>query len=164
MKFAQAYFPKKKLNQPQTFVLVTFTLFIIVMLVSQLITIEKFIPIIERYNMFTHSADVQLFVCTLLVCGVFGLPFLLRMKLSPLFRIFSAVLLNIYALMWLYLSFWQAVYTPSTAGIGYFGSLLADHIPSKYALIFGSALILFSLAVTYILKDDLTFSLKKLGK
>lgn len=156
MKLATAHFPGSKQSKTTIGLCYALASIIILMVVSQLMTIEKTLPIIENYLLpgGTPTAKIVLFFSA--ASGVFALPFLFRMSLSPLFRIFSAILLNIFACVWLFLGIWIALNDPPLIGTGIFGSLLKP-IPGGVVLPFASLLLADTLLVTYLLKSDLKF-------
>lgn len=156
MKQAVAHFPKGKTSTPTLLLSYFLVVLIIVMVVSQLMTIEKLLPIIENYQLPGGLPTAKIVVFLLATCGIFSLPFLLRMNLSPLFRIFSALLLNIYAVIWVKLGVWVVTENPPLIGTGLFGSFFKT-ISSDVVLPFSIVLLACTLLTTYLLKSDLTF-------
>lgn len=156
MKLATAHFPSSKQSKTTIGLCYALAAIIILMVVAQLMTIEKTLPIIDNYLLpgGTPTAKIVLFFSA--VSGVFALPFLFRMSLSPLFRIFSAFLLNIFACIWIFLGIWIVVSDPPLIGTGLFGSLLKP-IPGGVVLPFACLLLADTLLVTYLLKSDLKF-------
>ncbi len=156
MKLATAHFPKGKTNRLTLFLSYSLVVLIIVMTVSQLMTIEKLLPIIESYQLPGGQPTAKIVVFLLATCGIFSLPFLLRMNLSPLFRVFSALLLNIYAIIWIKLGIWIAISAPLLIGTGMFGSFFKT-IPANVVLPFGTILLGCTLLATWLLRNDLKF-------
>ncbi|MBI3494657.1 hypothetical protein HY004_01585 [Candidatus Saccharibacteria bacterium] len=154
MKLAVAHFPKGKVNNLTLFTSYGLSAIIIAMVVAQLMTIEKLLPIIENYQLPGGSPSAKIIIFLSATCGVFALPFLLRMNLSPLFRILSALLLNVYALIWLGLGLWITVNNPPLIGTGLFGGLLKS-IPGEVVLPFGSLLFVGTVFITWSLRSDL---------
>ncbi len=156
MKQAVAHFPKGKTSTPTLVLSYFLVVLIIVMVVSQLMTIEKLLPIMESYQLPGGVPAAKTVVFLLATCGIFSLPFLLRMNLSPLFRIFSALLLNIYAIIWIKLGIWITISAPLLVGTGMFGSFFKT-IPANVVLPFGVLLFICTLLVTWLLRNDLKF-------
>ena len=123
MKLATAQYPKGKINIATTMFCYVLVGVIIVMVLSQLMTIEKLLPIIENYQLPGGSPTAKITIFLLAVSGIFALPFLLRMSLSPLFRICSTILLNVYALIWVKLGVWVMISNPPLVGTGLLGGL-----------------------------------------
>lgn len=156
MKLATAQFPKNKVGESVIIFTYILTALISLMVVSQLMTIEKLLPIMESYQLPGGSSAVKVLVFSMATSGVFALPFLLRMRLSPLLRIVSAAQLNIYGLIWLALGVWVTFQDPPLAGTGIFGSLLAS-IPDGVVLPLGIVLTSCSVLTTVLLRGDLKF-------
>ncbi|MEK7620934.1 MAG: hypothetical protein AAB395_01100 [Patescibacteria group bacterium] len=156
MKLAIAQFPKNKVGEQVIIFVYALAAVIILMVISQLVTIEKLLPIMDGYQLPGGSSTVKVLVFTMAISGVFALPFLLRMRLSPLFRIISAILFNIYSLIWLVLGIWVTLNNPPLSGTGIFGSLLAS-IPDSAVLPLGIALTSCSMLATILLRADLKF-------
>jgi len=157
MKLATAHFPKSKQSKATLSICYVLALIIMLMVVSQLMTIEKTLPIIENYLLPGGAPTAKIIVFFSAVSGIFALPFLFRMNLSPLFRIFSALLLNVYALIWLGLGIWIVTNDPPLIGTGIFGSLLKFSIPSEAVLPFGAVLLACTISITLLLRKDLKF-------
>jgi hypothetical protein len=156
MKLATAHFPKGKVSTPTLVMSYGLVTLIILMVVSQLMTIEKLLPIIENYQLTGGTPTAKITVFLLATSGIFSLPFLLRMRLSPLFRIFSALLLNVYAIIWVILGSLIVMNNPPLIGTGLFGSFFKS-IPADIVLPFGIILLVSTVLTTYLLRSDLTF-------
>jgi len=106
---------------------------IVVMVVSQLFTFESFVLLFREYHL-PVSAHLSTFLSALLVvCEVFALPFLLRMSLSPAFRVVSIVSGWGVAMLWLLITVWL-VSTESMIGtVGFFGTVF-DTMPGWWAV------------------------------
>lgn len=154
MKLATAQLPRNKVGEQVVIFTYTLAALIILMVVSQLMTIEKLLPIMDSYQLPGGSSTVKVLVFAMATSGVFALPFLLRMRLSPLFRIVSAALLNAYGLIWLTLGVWVTMNNPSLSGTGIFGSLLTS-IPDSVVLPLGTVLTACSILATFLLRSDL---------
>lgn len=154
MKLATAHFPKRKIDNLTLFFSYTLAAVIIAMVVSQLMTIEKLLPIMESYQLPGGSPSAKIVIFLSATAGVFSLPFLMRMSLSPLFRIFSALLLNMYAITWFGLGLWIAINGPPLIGTGIFGGLLKS-IPGEVVLPFACLLLVSTISVTWLLRSDL---------
>ncbi|MDO8335447.1 MAG: hypothetical protein Q7T74_01540 [Candidatus Saccharibacteria bacterium] len=158
MKLPTASYPKNKLSTPKIYFIYGLAIVIIIMVVSQLMTIEKFLPIIENYQLPGGSPTAKITVFSLATSGIFSLPFLMRMSLSPLFRICSAILLNLYGVIWLMLAMWIVIANPPLIGIGIFGGLLKS-IPGEVVLPFAIILLASTIFATCLLRKDLKFKL-----
>lgn len=123
MRFAVAVYPKSTVSTIVTILRYILTIVVILMVVSQLMTVEKFLPIMQSYQLPGGLSTAKITVFLLATSGIFALPFLLRMGLSPLFRIFSAVCLNLYMIIWFKLALWLTLFSVSVPATGLFGSL-----------------------------------------
>ncbi len=156
MKLAIAMYPKGKINTTIMIFCYSLAAVIIVMVVAQLMTIEKFLPIIQNYQLPGGTVSAKVTVFLLATSGIFALPFLMRMCLSPLFRICSATLLNMYALIWVKLGLWVVITHPPLIGTGLLGGL-GKGIPEFVILPFSVILLTASLTATWLLRSDLRF-------
>lgn len=95
---------------------------LVVMVVGQLFSFEKFIPLIESY-MLPGGARTALLVAGLIVVSeVLALPFLLRMPVSLLMRWFSLVCGLLLAGIWLGLAIVTLVTTNNLDNSGMLGT------------------------------------------
>jgi hypothetical protein len=74
---------------------------IIVMVVAQLMTLEKFSPMMERIHLFNETTVDALVAYTSVITGVFSLPFLMRIATSPLFRLMSSLCVIFFCSIWI---------------------------------------------------------------
>lgn len=63
--------------------------FILIMTIAQLFHFEKFIPLIEGFNLPGGDLVAHVFAASIVTLEVAALPFLLRMRLSPAMRFVS---------------------------------------------------------------------------
>ncbi len=154
MKLAVAVYPKSEVSNMATVLIYGLIIVIISMVVSQLMTIEKFLPIMQSYQLPGGLSTSKIIVFLLAITGIFALPFLMRMGLSPLFRICSAICLNLYGIIWLKLALWLKVSSISIPATGVFGSL---HIPvdQNVLLVLASFFLCITFYVTWSLSGDL---------
>jgi hypothetical protein len=76
------------------------------MATAQLFSYEKFPSVMSGYWLLGDQATVHLFAAGIVSSEVFALPFLLRMKVSPLMRALSMVCSGVVAITWLVVSLW----------------------------------------------------------
>lgn len=111
--------PKTK----NTVIVATFlALLLVVMAVGQLYGFEKFIPLIEGFGLPGGETGATLVAAFIVISEVFALPFLLRMRLSPLMRIISMVLGWMAAAIWTYLAVWVLASGNGVENVGIFGT------------------------------------------
>ncbi len=77
---------------------------LVVMVVAQLFSFEKFIPLIADYWLPGGQGTTVLVAGVIVTTEVFALPYLLRMPLSPLMRACSIGCSFVVPLLWLWLS------------------------------------------------------------
>ncbi len=116
---------------------------LVLMVVGQLFSFEKFIPLVESFWIPGGHGTATLVACVIVVGEVFALPFLLRMRLSPLMRVFSMACGWIVALLWLKLTFWAVLGTNSIDNVGLFGASLRLPV-GWWAVLFSLALCILS--------------------
>lgn len=157
MRLATAKYPLGKIDQKTTFLTLALATLLIVMVVSQLMSLDKFIPIIENYQLPGGDPIAKIIVYKIEISALFALPFLLRMGLSPLFRWLSALLLNLHSLIWVALGLWIVSQNPPLIGTGILGGFLKS-LSGGVVLPFGLCLLALSLLVTWLLRRDLKLS------
>jgi hypothetical protein len=126
---------------------------IIVMAVSQLMTFDKFVPIVQNYELPGGSPSGRIGAALLSVGEVVCLPFLLRMKVSRLFRLVSALSLLAVGGGWLALGMWAAMTRPPLIGLGLFGSLIKQGSPALLS-IYGLGLLALSTVIIWRSRRD----------
>lgn len=100
-----------------------------VMAIIHLFRIDTLVPIIDN-AIPGGTGAASTFVVVIVLAEIFALPFLLRMKLSPLAHIVSGFLAVLAPLMWTLLAIW--VYD-STVSAGQLGEFI--HLPGTWLLI-----------------------------
>jgi hypothetical protein len=98
---------------------------LIVMLVGQLFTFEKFPDVLRSLGFFSSDASSRIVSSLIVIFELAVLPFLLRMRLSPLARICSMIS------GWLVLLYWllASIILNATLNISDNSSVLGDTIP-----------------------------------
>lgn len=97
--------------------------------IIHLFRIDTLVPIInDALPGSTNTAGM--FVVTVVLAEVFALPFLLRMKLSPLAHILSGFLAILAPLMWTLLAIWSS---GSELSIGQLGEFV--HVPGVWSVV-----------------------------
>lgn len=117
----------------------------IILACTQLITYEKFVPIIQNYQVF-DGVFGKIIAAFLVTSEVFALPFILRMRLSPLFRLFSLYCAYAASGVWIGLGVWAITVNPPTIGSGVIGSLGPD-LPVWSSFFIGVILLILVLRV-----------------
>ena len=97
--------------------------------IIHLFRIDTLVPIIDDVLPGDTGAAAT-FVVAIVLAEVFALPFLLRMKLSPLAHICSGFLVILAPLMWTLLAMWSYNAGISTGQLGEF-----VHLPSTWLLV-----------------------------
>lgn len=110
---------------------------LVVMAVGQLYAFEDFAPLIADYELPLGGGVAAVIV----VLEVFALPFLLRMRLSPLMRLVSLGCSLAAAAVWVKLSLWAILTDHMLANSGLLGTKVA--IPAgQVSLLLSSVLLL----------------------
>ena len=94
---------------------------LLVMTTAQLFSLEKFIPLLDTFALPGEHGG-RFIAILLVVCGVFALPFLLRMKLSTGMRWFSMIVGWIVPAVWIFLSVWVNVTYAPVVNAGFLGA------------------------------------------
>lgn len=125
MSFFVQAIPPPKLKTKNIFAISLLTVvLLIVMVVTQLFTFEDFPAVIATLDLPGGTVTARVFAAVLVIAEVFALPFLLAMRLSPLFRIVSMICGWLVAVVWLKLSLWENVIASSDSQSGIFGATL----------------------------------------
>ena len=96
-----------------------------VLVVAQLFAFEVFIPIMDGHGLPGGHGTASLVACLIVFAEVFALPFLLRMRLSPLMRWFSLVCSVLVPLGWLKLAVFALMTDHMVANGGMLGEKVA---------------------------------------
>ena len=120
-----------------------YAVILVVMVILQLFSFEKFIPLMQDYRLPGGHGTATLVACVIVFCEVFALPFLLRMRVSPLMRWFSLACGIIVPLLWTWLAVTVLMAENTLTNSGMLGTKLA--VPAGAAQLILS-LILFALA------------------
>lgn len=112
----------------------------ILMAVAQLFRFEKFPDTLSGYWLLNGQSSDKLVAALLVTAEVFALPFLLRVRISPLMRIFSLLAGWYVAIMWLILSVWVITAPNALQNAGILGATVPLH-PGLWQVIFSLILL-----------------------
>jgi hypothetical protein len=115
--------PKPKTKNIQSVSLLAASI-IAVMTIAQLFTFENFPAVIANLWLPGGDATARLIAAVLVIAEVLALPFLLAMRLSPLFRIVSMYVGWLVALIWIFISFGENMMVGSISNNGMFGATI----------------------------------------
>mgnify|MGYP001791589010 CR=1 FL=1 len=96
--------------------------FFVALATTQLFAYENFPGIIASFGLPLNDVGVKLVAALIVISEIFAIPFLLRMKLSPLMRIISLKSGWIVLLFWLVIGIWQNTVDFKIPNTGLFGS------------------------------------------
>lgn len=137
--FARAVPASKPRTKESQNVAYFYAVILVVFALTQLFTFDTFVGLVEDFG-FPGGTPIAHLVAGIIVASeVFALPFLLRMRLSPLMRLFSMGLGWLVAVIWLKISLWAVLIDTSASNIGMFGSLV-DLVPGWWAVFISIAL------------------------
>lgn len=94
---------------------------ILIMTIAQLFHFEKFIPLIEDFDLPGGELTAHLFAASIVTLEVASLPFLLRMYLSPAMRFVSMISGWIVVILWLFVQIYLNLQHSSTENSGLLG-------------------------------------------
>jgi hypothetical protein len=104
------------------------------MALAQLYTFEEFIELTTTFQLPLPETLVYLVAPLLIICEVLALPFLLRMYLSPAFRVISMVCSWLVSLKWLCITIWVVTSAQQVTTIGFL-STIGDLTPGWWAVL-----------------------------
>lgn len=131
MKFAHATKAPTPRSETAKKVAWLYVAVLVIMVVGQLFSFEKFIPLMADYWLPGGHATATLIACVIVVGEVFALPFLLRMPLSLLMRWFSLGCGLLAAGIWVILGIVAIVGGGDVANSGVLGTKVT--IPTGWA-------------------------------
>lgn len=125
MSFFRKPQPAPKPRSPQgPAIAVLYAAILVIMVVAQLFTFEAFLQLFASFG-FPGGIGTGYVIAALLVTSeVLAIPFLLRMSLSPAFRVFSMLLAGLVADIWLVVTIWTALMTNPPENVGFFGTII----------------------------------------
>ena len=97
----RASYPKHSISPSLQIHRLSAVLVLIIIICAQLMTFEKLVPILDNYALFQLKNNGQSIASILVILEVMALPYLLRMSLSPLFRIVSCGMGILACMIWL---------------------------------------------------------------
>jgi hypothetical protein len=137
----EAKHPKTKNSQVAAMILAAF---LIIMVVGQLFTYEKFAEVIDAFDFFSDKEISMIVAALIVVFEVASLPFLLKMRLSPLARVVSMAAGWLVLLFWFGMSVWLNITFSLAPNSGVLGDTV--HLPiGGWMVSFFGALILLDL-------------------
>lgn len=146
--YPKAKFPSVKQNKQTIFHGFIATLIIISIVLPQIMTLEEFIL------QTPSDARTGLFVAvTSIISGILALPYLMRMALSPLFRLLSAVSGLYFCLLWAVIGV-GAMMDSSINDVPLYGGL-SEHIPSNIIFCILSVVLIVVLSAIWRLRKDI---------
>ena len=125
---AQATDAPKVKNARDNYIATVYAGVLVVMLVAQLFTFEDTAPLIESFGLGGGEPFAKVLAGCIVIAELLALPFLLRMRLSPLMRMVSMVSGWVAALWWVYIALFSLAAGTSIANVGFFGVVV--NIPS----------------------------------
>lgn len=121
MKLAEAQYAAQPRSGRTKVVAWAYAAVLVVMTLGQLFSFEKFLPLIEGYELPGGIGMATLIACLAVTLQVFAVPFLLRMPLSPLMRWVSLGSGIAVALLWLVLGIVAVASTSDMTNSGVLG-------------------------------------------
>ncbi|MDB5167299.1 MAG: rane protein of unknown function [Candidatus Saccharibacteria bacterium] len=100
-----------------------YSVILIIFAVTQLFSFPDFQVLIQSYWLPGGTPSAYLLSGVIVIAEVFALPFLLRMRVSNLFRIVSMVLGWIVPVIWLGISLWLLLSVNAVTNIGFLGTV-----------------------------------------
>lgn len=100
-----------------------YAVLLVIMAVAQLYTFDTFVELVSEYNLPLGGTLAFIVAPLLVVFEVFALPFLLRMKLSPAFRVVSMACGWLVALLWLFITVWLVTTYQPVETVGFLGTV-----------------------------------------
>lgn len=106
---------------------------LVAMALGQLFTFEKFIDLLASFELPLGGGAAYILAPVIVASEVFAVPFLLRMRLSPAFRVFSMGLGWLTALIWIGMTLWLSLAPQPVVTVGFLGTV-GDLTPGWWAV------------------------------
>jgi len=129
-KATSAKKPKTRESQNVAYI---YAAILVILALTQLFTFDKFLVLLESFWLPGGKTVAYLLGSGIVVCEVLALPFLLRLKLSPLMRITCMVLGWMVPIIWLLLTIWLLSTINAISNIGFFGTTV-ELMPGWWAI------------------------------
>ena len=97
---------------------------LLLLLVTQILTFKGLLNLAESWGMPGGVLFSNWLIAVLIFAEIFALPFLLRLKLSPLARIMSMVMTWIVPVIWVFISLWINLSVNAISNVGMLGTLV----------------------------------------
>lgn len=117
---------------------------LVVFAVAQLFSFDDFQQLIDSFWLPGGAPMAYFLSGFIIVAEVFALPFLLRMRVSPLMRIISMGLGWIVPLFWLFISLWLVLTVNAVTNVGFIGTTL-KLMPGWWSVFFSLALLVLAI-------------------
>ncbi len=130
--------PEPKSEQSKQIALF-YAVVLVVMAVAQLFTFEAFTKLVISFNLPLPGTLPYLLVPLLIVCEVLALPFLLRMRLSPAFRVLSMLAALLVPIKWIFITVWLVSSGQPVDTVGFLGTI-GQLLPGWWAVLMSIAL------------------------
>ncbi len=118
---------------------VLYAVILVVMAVAQLFTFDTFMELVASFHFPLPETAQFLIAPLLIVCEIFALPFLLRMRLSPAFRVLSMGCSWLVPVKWFLLTLWVVNSGQPVESIGFLGSI-GELTPGWWAVLLSVSL------------------------
>jgi hypothetical protein len=119
-----------------------------VMAICQLLSFSHFVLVIDSYWLPGGLQFAAFLAGSLIAAELLSIPFLLRLQLSPAFRIFGMGLSWLVPLTWLFLTLRIFVTTNELSNVGFLGGLVSL-VPGWWAVFVSSALAILAVWATW---------------
>lgn len=108
-------------------------------LVTQILTFKGLLNLAESWGLPGGTTFSNWLVASLIFAEIFALPFLLRLRLSPLARILSMIMTWVVPALWLAISLWINLTENAISNIGMMGDLV-QLVPGWWAALLSVAI------------------------
>jgi len=118
---------------------IVYAVILVGMVVTQLFTFDEFLKLLSVFDLPGGVRYAHFIGAFLVTAEVLALPFLLRMQLSPAFRVVSMILGWAVALIWTKLTVWLLIQDSYINNVGFLGTVV-NLILGWWAVFFSIAL------------------------
>jgi hypothetical protein len=111
---------------------------LIIFALCQIITFEKFLTLFQSFGLPGGTPFSHFLATFIIITELFALPFLLRVRLSPLARYISMLSGLLVAVLWLYVSLFVLSSVNAVTNIGFLGTV-ASLLPGWWSVLISVA-------------------------
>lgn len=122
--YSRTTYPKPPKTADSGYAAYLYAAILVVMALTQLFSFDEFIKLFTTFGIIGGELVARLMGGIMVICEVFAIPFLLRMRLSKHLRIISMIMGWLVVFGWLKIVLWQNIVPNSVMNVGLLGTIV----------------------------------------